>query len=221
MAALIIFLPFPALSHDSWVIDQDNVPKVWRLVPGRGWASGAGIVVAPLVILTARHVVNSKEDKVEVSFETGGRLEAKAWCLSSPSRDFAIISMAVPNPAHSDHLLRINPSPLKQGDVVTIVGWPVGGWSVLQATVLYETEDNPIIGDGEPIKMQNITWVGPVGPYAERRGFSGGPVFDSDGALRGLICCVNLLTGFVGYVPIKYGLSECPLIPARRIGGTA
>lgn len=215
--------PDYAITHEAIVIDPDNVPKVWirlddheceTMVPPC-WGTGSGVVVAPLVVLTARHVVRRGREEsspfIEVEFPGGVKIIPKVWCASQPETDFAILSMLVPNPAHTDHVLPYRLTDPKPGDIVTIAGWPRGNWATASSVVMYESHDNPIRGDGETVRMPHIWWVDQPDPRAGYFGYSGGGVFSQDGMLLGIICCVNMATGFMGYVPLRYGLKECPL----------
>lgn len=210
-----VLWPGTALPHDLLVLDQDSIPQVihWSS-EYQQWGGASGVVVSPFVVLTARHVVGEDVDTRRAVVFTGRVLRAPiVSCVSPKGVDFAVLLVEVPVAAHPDHLVRINEVVPQRGAAVTIAGYPNGKWTTLVTQVMYETTTTRIRWNGEPVPYPHIVWVAQADERIGWFGFSGGAVFDGEGALRGIICCVSDVYGFIGFVPIKYGIASCPFAP--------
>lgn len=133
---------------------------------------GSGVLIAPDLILTNRHVADAKGDK-KVKFQDGSEYDVKIVALGEGS-DWAVLKL--PEKLNRK-TAKIDCRLPEFGEHVTAMGSPMKlEW---------------VISDGKVSSMFDATkvklWVfdADIGP-----GSSGGPVFDNDGELVGLSTAV-------------------------------
>ncbi len=155
---------------------------------------GTGVIVSNRHVVTAWHVVN--EGSIEVAFFAG---EAKPATVvwTDEDLDLAVLSVNVPDRYMPSHVNCHAPRPRRQH--LTAVGHPSdAGWVAIAG---YVDELEPI-GTGPFLEMAL-----PIG-----LGASGGPVFDEDGDLIGIVSAIlveqhvldAMETAFPGLTP-AYG----------------
>ena len=132
---------------------------------------GTGIVLSDRWILTAEHVVNGENP--EITFFEGEKQSGTVrW--SSSDLDLALVETAIPA---SDQAPSLDCAAPHQGDLVTAVGHPISTRWVAVEGFIRETsivESTKLMALGFPLSLGN----------------SGGPVFDSQGSVVGVVSAI-------------------------------
>jgi serine protease Do len=160
--------PLAALERQQQELFDRIAPSVVYL--SRGDAFGSGFFVAPGQILTNAHVVG-KKDRVLVVLHDGKKVEGRVVELGKNDLDLALVEV----PVTGIRPLPLSSASLRVGAWVASVSHGYGGiWTFTTGMVsnIYPTE-----GD-RPVFQTQI----PLNP-----GSSGGPVFDRDGRVVGVV----------------------------------
>lgn len=204
----VLLLSAPAWAHDVFVVDQTHMPKILRAAgekDGRPlYIQGSGAVVAPGLIITARHVVGDGSAEVFVRLPNGQHRRTEIACVGES--DVAFIKTDIPEFAH-DHALPLNAAQVREGEPLLIVGYPSGRWTIMESEPVL-VQHNVRLSTGQVIP--EVVWIRQNLGDNRYQGFSGSGVFDKSGALRGFVCCVGTHSAVVGMVPLRYALAACP-----------
>ena len=142
---------------------------------GRTASTGSGFIVSPVGhVITNSHVVsNCKQLSVRAPAEI---VEARVLA-QDPANDLALLSTGVIRP--SQHATFRSSRPLRVGEEVTVVGFPLGS---LLGTSIKATEGtiSSLTGLNNDTRMMQIT--APIQP-----GNSGGPLLDDGGYVIGVV----------------------------------
>lgn len=155
----------------------DNGPPVGPLLRStvyitKGEGHGSGMIIGPGLVLTAYHAVRGNR-RPDVRFFSGQSTTGHViW--SAPGRDLALVEVDVPE---GHPVASIYCDDLAQGQPITVVGHPMQSEWVAVRGHLPKTE----------VSHDRYVSLGlPIG-----RGASGGPVFNNDGQVVGII--LNIL----------------------------
>lgn len=202
------FLKLPAWVDDTGRValasDYEAMQRVTVMVR-TGGGHGSGVLIGDSLVLTAAHVVEGAE-AVTVEFHDGTEVEAEvAWVgVGGPTGDIAALRLSGPAPVQP---VAASCRALDEGESLVAVGNPSTGRavsSVLRVASLrpwHESVPTSIVVQGAVVF-----------------GMSGGPVFDSNGAVVGIVQALFGMrlgmsasaTGFGAVFPLA---SFCDVLP--------
>jgi S1-C subfamily serine protease len=147
-------------------------------------ATGSGFAISPTEVVTNNHVV---EDAHHLSVESpAGDDVPVRWWEKSETDDLALLHLGA---AFDATPLRAATKPATPGDLVAVIGHPLGGRLTIGRgrilTVKHKGAANGI--------LESSTDVLP--------GNSGGPLLDTDGNFIGVVYALNLETGSALAIP--------------------
>ncbi|WP_109508668.1 MarP family serine protease [Nocardioides speluncae] len=151
-------------------------------------SQGTGFLVGPERLMTAAHVVG-KSDSIRVVTESG-RLTARV-VVCDPEQDIAILDV----PGIGGRVLTF--ADAEQGDPAAVVGFPENGplrFDPARVRERREWQSSDIYGDGR-YAHDAYSVRGRI-----RSGNSGGPMFDPDGHVLGLVVASSRADRQTGYV---------------------
>ena len=151
-----------------------------------GVATGSGFALAPDILITNRHVL-AGADRLQVSTARGETLEVTLAAVGTLG-DLGLVLIDGQLPATATYGSAPNP-----GDVVTAVGYPLGGELTLSPGVVIDRVDGSTLGIPGTV-MRLIANIQP--------GNSGGPVFDRRGRIGGIVYAIEIATGFGLAIPV-------------------
>lgn len=173
-----------------------------ELVPMVNWSCSGVLLEDGRRVATARHCVTDGSYQF-VRFPDA-IVNARVECSTVVALDFAILTLVDSRPTRGAQL---DDAPLAYWEEVTVAGYPKGQWIVFRGNVLGVAER---------------TWVSTLVTYLERvvevtnpngpgnmGGVSGGPVFDEQGRVRGIVCCQNVITSTIGVLPLREQVATC------------
>jgi S1-C subfamily serine protease len=189
----------PVLARDSVERRARRMTVRVRNLSCEGVSSGSGFALAPDVLVTNRHVV-AGADALEVSTWDGTSLRV-AFAEVGVLGDLGVVLLEDRLPVVGE----FGADP-ESGDVVTAVGYPLGGQLTLSEGIVADRTDG---GDlGVPGTVVRITAT--VLP-----GNSGGPLLDERGEVVGIVYAIERATGFGLAIPAE------TLRRLARVGGFA
>ena len=158
---------------------------------------GSGVLISPDgKVLTAAHVVQTA-DAVAVEFANGITVAARV-IASQPRADVALLQLAVVPPGAVAARLADSDSVLV-GDDVFIIGAPYGLGHSLSAGHLSGRHDMPRTIRGVPVEVLQTD-------AAVNMGNSGGPMFNTNGAVVGIVSQILSQSG--GFEGIGFAVSS-------------
>jgi serine protease Do len=185
LSLLLIINPVLALTEDevnTTVITQQNskatviIKSLMSNDNGYTIATGTGVILDDGHVITALHVVQDSVD-ITIVFYNGDMVKAKL-IKAMAKYDLALLELQgsyIPGEVHT-----YNGADLRQGQKVIIIGDPLDvGFSVSIGVISALKED--FHGPGEVVAHMIQT------DAAINHGNSGGPVFNSDGDLIGIV----------------------------------
>ena|ERR1035437_762784 len=157
---------------------------------------GSGVYLGNGYVLTARHVTAEASNEVEVETEHGTKLLGHiVW--EDKVRDFALVRIPT-TPAVATAKLACR-SPLL-AEVVTVAGWP--------ADLGYILTTGPLVGAARRVDIWETAWVFTVPIFG---GNSGGPAYDHDGKVLGLVVGMLQNSQFGLMIPLE---AVCAVLPS-------
>ncbi|QDP65984.1 MAG: putative peptidase/serine protease [Prokaryotic dsDNA virus sp.] len=171
--AVAVTAIYGAIKSNEYQKPPDYVELMSTVVKVQGKnGHGSGVLIAPGLILTNRHVADTPGDKT-IKFKDGTERPAKVVAKSEGS-DWAVMKMD--DPVDSDPA-KIDCREPEFGERVTAMGNPMRlEWVISDGVV-------SSMFDAKKVKL--YVFDADIGP-----GSSGGPVFDDDGELIGLSTAV-------------------------------
>jgi S1-C subfamily serine protease len=152
------------------VVEENNSSN------GSASVMGSGVVVAETgEILTNFHVIEKCVGPVEIRSSKGVN-QTTTVLIADQVNDLALLSSTV----RTDALPSIRKSPIRNGEQVAVVGFPLGSYDI----TITEGVVSALSAQGDSTQM---TISAPANP-----GNSGGPVFDLSGAIVGVLTAGNL-----------------------------
>lgn len=185
--------------------------EVVTLQPGPAGASparslGAGVIIGTDgTILTAAHVVNDA-DRISVQLADGRSFKAEI-VRSIPAADVALIKLLAP-PQGLVVALPGNSDQVKTGQPVMVIGAPFGLSHSLSAGLISRTMERRMVFNGQMVGLIQTD-------AAINHGNSGGPMFDLDGNLLGIISFIVSESGGSDGVGFAVGISAAQRILAE------
>jgi S1-C subfamily serine protease len=149
--------------------------------------TASGVAVAPDLLLTNRHVV-ADAATVELNHWDGAASRARVEAVAAVD-DLALVRVQGRLPA----VARIADGDARVGAAVVVVGYPNGGAQTVERGRLLEYA--PLAGAPRASAVMRLS--ARIVP-----GNSGGPVFDDDGAVVGVVFGVETATGYGLAVPV-------------------
>ncbi|GAA4386764.1 MarP family serine protease [Tsukamurella soli] len=195
----------PAVAHvvSSVVRIDGQAPRCQRAL------EGSGFVVAPDRVLTNAHVV-AGTTAVQVT-TTAGRLAART-VLFDPQTDLAVLDV----PGLDEPVLPIASSVAASGDPVFALGYPGGGPLTLSSARIRSRQvlDGANIYRVGEVRREVYTIRGTVRP-----GNSGGPLFNADGEVIGVVFGVAVDDTDTGFAltakQVDAAITVAPTLSAR------
>lgn len=185
----------------------ESVTPVMVPFVSNGLYSGSGVTVGREV-LTASHIVRRNRRGFFVQYGGGTAIAgAVTVTCQDDDADFAVLRPDVV-PTHPKMQIRTELPHI--GEQVIVAGWPSRMWSAYTTRVRdihgpYVTKDSKARIPASIV----VDWTPTISSF----GVSGGAMFDMQGRLVGIMCCVNGTPLFrqVAAVPIAWGIKSCPL----------
>lgn len=151
------------------VVEQNNSSN------GSASVMGSGVVVAETgEILTNFHVIEKCAGPVEIRSSKGVN-QTTTVLIADKANDLVLLS----SPVRADSLPSIRKTPIRNGEQVAVVGFPLGSYDI----TITEGVVSALSAQGDSTRM---TISAPANP-----GNSGGPVFDLSGAIVGVLTAGN------------------------------
>jgi len=207
LSLLFIFAPVFCLAQNSADSQNINLRGVVMIVASRdsadhkffGWHLGretisSGFVIEVNEIATNAHVVWEAE-KLRIISYNGDIFSAKIFKIDA-KMDLAILKIDG-NFVVSD-FVRLRSHPASRGENVYAVGHPTGvpRWSVVGGKI--ESVFHLVSGIEKNKKNFPLIWVSAKGA----KGLSGGPLFDANGEVTGIVARVDPDSGWISAVPV-------------------
>jgi serine protease Do len=174
--------PLPDLPDDHPLKEFfKNLPKEWRDLPNPTPVQGSGFVIsADGYVVTNNHVIDNAS-KIEVSFDKDNKYEAELVGADSRT-DIALLKI---RGTHTFPYVKFAENLIRVGDSALAVGNPFGfGGTVSAGIVSAQGRD---IGSGPYDYIQIDATV--------HRNSSGGPAFNLDGEVMGIITAIYSSSG--------------------------
>lgn len=147
---------------------------------------GSGVLVREDIVLTAAHVVGNAE-QIMVQFYDGESLEAKTARISRIA-DVALITLSRP-PVHAQVAVIGNSDEARIGDEVFVVGAPLGlPYSLSRGVISGKHAEHNLSNDGKMLEFFQTD-------AAINTGNSGGPMFNYDGEVIGIVSSILSRSG--------------------------
>lgn len=157
---------------------------------------GSGVLIAPTQILTAAHVVQAA-DQMWVEFTTGDTIPARVR-TSDQASDVALLELSRPAPTTPATVG--DSDQVEVGDEVFVVGAPLGQTHTLTVGHLSARRSNPFMFTSfEPVEMFQTD-------AAINQGNSGGPMFNMNGEIIGIVSHIISTTG--GFQGLGYAITS-------------
>ncbi|MCB9668253.1 MAG: trypsin-like peptidase domain-containing protein [Alphaproteobacteria bacterium] len=187
------------------VFDRVRPSVVDVRVPGDREKLGAGVVVGPLEVVTARHLVFDAAGPLEVRAHDGTLQQARVVGTDARS-DLALLAIDRPlEPARMGNAGRV-----RVGDTVLAVGNPFGLSHSLSVGVVGAKDRRLQAGGGPRVGFLQLSI--PLNP-----GNSGGPIFNLEGELVGLLTGTHTEGQGIGFaVPTDVVAEAMPDLRAGR-----
>ncbi len=176
----------PRLALDSGQRHAREATVRVRNIGCAGIATGSGFALAPDILITNRHVL-AGADRLEISTANGRTLPV-SFAAVGVLGDLGLVVTEGHLPATATY----GPAP-KPGDIITAVGYPLGGPLTFSPGTVVDRVDGQSFG--VPGTVMRIT--AQIQP-----GNSGGPVFDRRGRIGGIVYAIELATGFGLAIPV-------------------
>jgi S1-C subfamily serine protease len=176
----------PRLAKDSAERRALRLTVRVRNVNCLGVGVGSGFAIAKDVLVTNRHVL-AGADRIEVSTWDGRTLQAVAAQVGVLG-DLGVAYVRGRLPQVGKY-----GAPPRDGDAVTVVGYPGGGEVTLSTGTVIDLRP----GRGYGIEGRIMRLTARVIP-----GNSGGPVLNSRGKIAGVVYAYELSTGFALAIPV-------------------
>lgn len=156
---------------------------------------GSGVVVGPDRIITAAHVVHTAKS-IEIKFKDGYTTEAEI-ISSITASDIALLRIIDP-PDNIVIAETTDSSAVRIGEPVFVIGAPFGIEHTLSVGHLSGRIDRGLMAGGEPVTfLQTDTAI--------NQGNSGGPMFNTDGKVIGIVSFILSKGG--GFDGIGFAIS--------------
>lgn len=156
---------------------------------------GSGVVIEPDKIITAAHVVHTAKS-IQVKFKDGYTTEAEI-VSSITSSDIALLRLINP-PDNIVIAETTDSSTVRIGEPVFVIGAPFGIEHTLSVGHLSGRMDRGLMAGGEPVTfLQTDTAI--------NQGNSGGPMFNRDGKVIGIVSFILSKSG--GFNGIGFAVS--------------
>lgn len=156
-----------------------------RNINCEGLALGSGFAISPHVLITNRHVL-AGASVLEVN-TWDGRDDTVSTAAVGALGDLGVASVDQTLP----HVAQFG-TPAEAGDLVTVVGYPLGGpLTFAQGVVIDRVDGRPFGIDGGVLRITARV----------EHGNSGGPVFDTRGRVVGVVFAIETATGFGLAIP--------------------
>jgi serine protease Do len=199
--ALAVFLVYPATAgevsdvfekvHTSVVVietvQQELVPRGQGTMASVGGLGSGVLISADGKVMTAAHVVQTAES-VTVTFVTGEVIPARILA-SEPSADVALLQLEMPPPEAVHKALLGDSDAARVGDQVLVVGAPLGISHTLTVGHLSaRRQPTRMMGEFQLAEFLQTD-------AAINVGNSGGPMFNLEGEVIGLVSHIISQTG--------------------------
>ncbi|MFN2556084.1 MAG: serine protease [Nitriliruptorales bacterium] len=137
-----------------------------------GIGTGAGFAIGSHLIVTNRHVVE-RADPLEVTTWDGRPLEVDVADLAE-GHDLALLTTV----RTLQKRLAFASSPARRGDLVHLIGYPLGGpFSLIRGVILDHVDGQPFEDSSHVLRVKAVVLPG----------YSGGPILDARGRVVGVI----------------------------------
>lgn len=156
---------------------------------------GTGIVIEEDRIITAAHVVHTA-DSITVKFKDGYTTEAEI-VTSIPASDVALLKLLNP-PENVTIAETIDSDSVRIGEPVFVIGAPFGIEHTLSVGNLSGRINRGLMAGGEPVNLLQTD-------TAINQGNSGGPLFNRDGKVIGIVSFILSKSG--GFNGIGFAVS--------------
>lgn len=157
-----------------------------RTVSQREDVHGVATAIGARLLVTARHVVDGA-GPLEVSTWDGRALGVEVLRMAD-AHDLAVLRTTRP----LRHPVAFARHPPRTGEIVRVVGYPLGGEFTAMKGIVIDQLQGPVLG--EPSNVLRVKAV--VLP-----GYSGGPVLNARGELVGVVYAVGRDTRYALAIP--------------------
>lgn len=165
-----------------------RIRNVSRPGVGTGAGFGAGFAVGPHLIVTNHHVVEG-DAALEVSTWDGRILEAEATAVAR-GHDLALLRTV----RELQGSVEIAQHPASTGDLVHVVGYPLGGEFTVVRGLVVDQVRGPALGDeSHVLRIKAVVLPG----------YSGGPILNVQGEVVGVVYALGRTTRYVLAVPVS------------------
>ncbi len=165
--------PAPAPPSDDFLQERvrDATFRI-RNLSAVGAGTGAGFAIGSRLIVTNRHVVEGA-DPLEVTSWDGRALEVEVAGMAE-NHDLALLttSRTLRRPVELASGL------VREGDLVRIVGYPLGGqFSLIRGLIVGRVDGRPFEEGSDVLRVKAVVLPG----------YSGGPILDAQGRVLGVV----------------------------------
>jgi S1-C subfamily serine protease len=153
-----------------------------------GTGTGAGFAIGSHLIVTNRHVVE-RADPLEVTTWDGRPLEVDVADLAE-GHDLALLTTV----RTLQKRLGFASSQARRGDLVHLIGYPLGGpFSLIRGLIIDQVDGQPFEDSSHVLRIKAVVLPG----------YSGGPILDARGQVVGVIYAQGRASRNVLAIPVS------------------
>lgn len=178
--------PPPPPAQDSMQEQVRNATFRVRNLSCLGAGTGAGFAIAPHVVVTNRHVVEGA-DPLEVTTWEGQLLEVDV-AATARDHDLAVLRTV----RTLERSVELAHEPAREGDLVRVVGYPLGGEFTVVRGIVVDQVEGPVLGDqSQVLRVKAVVLPG----------YSGGPILNVHDEAVGVVYALGQATRYALAIP--------------------